>query len=163
MPLLDSKPQTTGRSPTTDEILRLLPRRLRRDRVWRRWTVAWLGGSVLGIANGAVRDLLYKNRVGDLGAHQLSTATLLALLTWYLWVLERRWPIPTTEGALAIGGTWLVLTVLFEFGFGHYVTHDSWSQLLGNYDLAHGRVWALVPLWMALGPAAVRRLHAARR
>ena len=45
-----------------------------------------------------------------------------------------------------------MLTVLFEFGFGHYVTRDSWAALLGAYNLAEGRAWAAVPLWTAVGP-----------
>ncbi|HZC99776.1 MAG TPA: hypothetical protein VFA46_06165 [Actinomycetes bacterium] len=147
---------------TTGDLLASLPRRVRRDRVWRSWVEAWVGGAALGMVNGTLRDLLYKDRVGDLAAQQLSTASLLALLALYCWLLERRWPIPTTRTALSIGGMWLVLTVLFEFGLGRYVTHESWSDLLGNYNLAEGRLWVLVPLWMGLAPAVTRRLHAAR-
>ncbi len=138
------------------DLPRAFRRRLRTDRVWRRWTAAWLGGSVLGIANGVIRDLVYKDRVGDLSAHQISTATLIALLALYFAILEQRWPIPTIRTAFAIGGTWLVLTVAFEFGFGHYVDHKSWSDLVQNYNLPEGRVWILVVIWTALGPAAVR-------
>jgi hypothetical protein len=29
---------------------------------------------------------------------------------------------------------------VFEFGFGHWVVGDSWSNLLGAYNLAEGRV-----------------------
>jgi hypothetical protein len=31
--------------------------------------------------------------------------------------------------------------------------------LLTAYNVAAGRLWALVPLWMAIGPEIVRRLH----
>jgi hypothetical protein len=69
------------------------------------------------------------------------------------------------RAAIAVGGTWLVLTILFEFGFGHYVDGKSWSELLADYDLTDGRVWTLVLLWIAAGPAVIRTLHrtAARR
>ena len=40
-------------------------------------------------------------------------------------MLDRRWPIPTRRTAFAIGGWWLALTALFEFGFGHYVAGKS--------------------------------------
>jgi hypothetical protein len=155
-------PQVSGGPVTSGDLLASLPRRLRRDRVLRGWVGAWVGGAALGMVNGVLRDLVYRDRVGDLAAQQLSTASLLALLTLYCWLLERRWPIPTTAAALSIGGTWLVLTVLFEFALGRYVTHESWSDLLGNYNLAEGRLWALIPLWMALGPAVTRRLHVPR-
>jgi hypothetical protein len=123
---------------------------------------AWLGATTLGVANAAVRELVYADRVGELAAHQISTATLLGALTYYLWLVDRRWPVPTTRTALAIGGSWAALTVLFEFGLGHYGLGSSWSDLLANYNLADGRIWVLVPVWMGLGPAALQRLRTIR-
>ena len=128
----------------------------------RPWLVAWLGLPVLGIANGALRDTTYKQATGELAAHQLSTATLLGLMATYLWVLEGRWPIRTRREAFAIGGSWALLTVLFEFDFGHYVVRDSWSSLLHAYNLADGQVWAAVPLWTLVGPEVIRKLRAHR-
>jgi hypothetical protein len=78
-------------------------------------------------------------------------------------VLNRRWPIPTTRQALEIGAAWGVLTVAFEFGFGHYVAGESWAELLAAYDVTDGEVWILIPLWMAAGPATVSALDGRRR
>ena len=133
-------------------------RRHTANRVWLRWTIAWLGGSVLGIANGVARDTLYADRVGELTAEQISGATLVALLAGYFWMLERRWPIPTARQALGIGATWLLLTVAFEFLFGHFGDGKSWSELLENYDLSGGHLWVLVLVWVGVGPAVIRRL-----
>lgn len=138
-----------GRSPAADT--RLRP-----------WLLAWLGLPVLGIANGLIRDATYKQVLSEPSAHQLSTATLLMLMTAYIWTLERHWPIPTSRSALGIGGSWALLTILFELGFGHYVVGDSWSSLLQAYNLADGRVWAAVPLWTLLGPEVIRRLRGRR-
>lgn len=90
--------------------------------------VAWLGGPILGIANTTARELAYKDQVGELAAHQISTATAIALFAGYFWALERRWPLPTSRAALAAGGAWTSMTVLFEFGFGHYVAKESSGQ-----------------------------------
>jgi hypothetical protein len=133
-----------------------------RDRVLRRWLAAWVGGSVLGIANGVIRELAYKDRVGELTANQISTGTLIALLALYFWALDRRWPIPTIRSAITIGAAWVVLTVLFEFGFGHCVDGKSWSGLVENYNVARGQIWILALVWIAAGPAAVRTLRAPR-
>ncbi len=138
---------------------RALRRRLGTDRAFRRWLIAWLGGSVLGIANGVIRETVYKDRVGDLTADQLSAATLVALLALYFWALERQWPIATARAALEIGAAWVVLTVLFEFGFGHYVDRKSWSDLVENYNLAGGNLWLLVLAWIGIGPAAIRAIR----
>jgi hypothetical protein len=129
------------------------------DRTWRRWTAAWLGGTVLAVANGVARELLYAGRVGDLAAHQISTATFVALFAAYFAALERRWPIATTRRALEIGATWVVLTVVFEFGFGHWVDGKSFGELLANYDVTTGHVFLLVLAWVGVGPAVVRRLR----
>jgi hypothetical protein len=136
-------------------------------RVWkyralRRWMVAWLGAAGLGIVNGAMRELAYKDRLGDTKADRISVRTLVALLTLYFSLLERRSPLATTRDALSIGAAWVVLTVLFEFGFGHYVDGDSWEELFANYDVTEGNLWVLVLLWIGVGPATVRALAAER-
>ena len=122
--------------------------------------IAWLGGSVLGIVNGVIRELAYKDRVGESTANQISAATLTALLALYFVALQRSWPIPTRRQALEIGGAWVVLTVLFEFGFGHWVDKKSWDELLDNYDIADGNLWLVVLAWIGVGPAVTRAVAA---
>jgi hypothetical protein len=50
------------------------------------------------------------------------------------------------------------LTVLFEFGFGHYVMGTPWHVLVADYNLLAGRVWLLVPLSMAAFPLLFGRV-----
>lgn len=148
------------------ETARLPPvvrRRLRTDRVLRRWIAAWIGASLLGIANGTFRELVYKDSAGEAVANQISTGSLIALLALCFWILDRRWPIPTMRSALTIGAAWVALTIAFEFGFGHYVDGDSWSELLENYNVAEGNLWILVLIWIAFCPAVVRTLRDVRR
>jgi hypothetical protein len=128
----------------------------------RAWTIAWLGGSALGVANGALRELAYENRVGDRAAHQLSAVSLGALLGGYFALLQRRWPIPTRREALEIGATWAALTAAFDFGFGHYVDRKPWQELLDDYDLRRGQVWPLLLAWIAAGPTVARELSGRR-
>jgi hypothetical protein len=126
--------------------------------VWGRWTVAWLGGSVLGIVNGSLRELLYKDSVGELPAHYISTATLMVLLALYIWMLEQRWPLASQQDAIRVGLTWSVLTASFDFGFGHFVAGKSWAELAHDYDVTAGRVWILILLWISVAPEGARRL-----
>jgi hypothetical protein len=122
----------------------------------RAWLIAWLGGPVIGIANGTLREVTYKDRVGELAAHQLSTGSAVGLFAGYFELLEDRWPLPSTRAALEVGVVWLALTVGFEFGFGHYVAHSSWRELLADYDVRKGRLWPLALAWITVGPAVVR-------
>ena len=123
------------------------------------WTIGWFGAAVVAVANGGLRDLVYAPVTGEPAARQLSTVSLLMLLAAYLWWLNRRWPLPTTRTALRVGAAWTTTTLLFEFGLGHFVEHKAWSTLLADYDVTNGRIWVLIPLWVAIGPAVIRQLQ----
>lgn len=137
-------------------------RRFGSERRVRRWILAWLGASVLGIVNGGVRDFAYEERVGESTAGQISTGTLIALLALYFWILQRRWALASRREALSVGAIWVALTVLFEFGFGAAAEGLTWEQMLEPYDVTEGNVWLLVLVWIALGPVTVRALAAER-
>lgn len=124
----------------------------------RHWISAWIGAAALGVANGASREVIYADAAGDEAAHVISTGTLLALLSGYMRLLQRRWPLSSRREALSIGAAWTGMTVVFEFGFGHWIAGDSWSALLENYDPTAGKVWMLVPIAMAAGPELARQL-----
>lgn len=135
---------------------------LGRRRAWRVWGPAWLGMLALAFANGTARALGYQPVVGETAARQIATASLIALLGGYVWLLHRRAPLPDRATAFAVGGAWTLLTLGFEFGFGHYVQHMPWEALLADYDVARGRVWVLVPIATLVMPALVRALQARR-
>jgi hypothetical protein len=122
-----------------------------------RWTVAWLGGAAIGVANGLAREATYGRALRERTAHNVSSATAVAGFAGYFAFLQRRWPIPGGRAALAIGARWLLLTVAFEFGFGRLVAKQTWRELLADYDVAAGRTWPFVLAWIALGPAVVAR------
>jgi hypothetical protein len=125
----------------------------------RAWLLAWLGGPLIGIANGTLRELGYRDRVGERTAHQISTGSAIALFAGYFELLARLRPLTSTREALRVGAVWLALTIAFEFGFGRGVAHTSWDELLADYDVRKGRLWPLALAWIALGPAVVRAAH----
>ena len=54
-----------------------------------RYAAAWLLLMIAAVANGAVRELVYRSAVGELAAHQISTVTAILLfgaIVWLLWV-----------------------------------------------------------------------------
>jgi hypothetical protein len=125
-----------------------------------KYLLAWLGLPVIGIVNGAIRQFLYRDALGDLAAHQLSTVTGILLFGLYIWLLSRWWPLPSARAAITVGLLWLVLTIGFEFIFGHYVVGNSWERLLADYNLLAGRVWVLVLIWITIAPYIFYRLAA---
>lgn len=62
------------------------------------------------------------------------------------------------DGAVAVGLFWPLLTLSFEFLFGHYVTWHPWERLLQDYDFLAGRLWILVPIWITIAPCVCSRL-----
>ncbi|MDX6252789.1 MAG: hypothetical protein QOF10_6149 [Kribbellaceae bacterium] len=50
----------------------------------------------------------------------------------------------------------------FEFGLGHFVEHKPWQVLLADYDITSGRIWLLIPIWVAIGPTVIRGLRVNR-
>ncbi len=117
-----------------------------------RYLLAWLGLPVIGIINGFIRQAGYRNLLGDLAAHQVSTATAILFFALYVWWLNQRWPLTSAQEALTVGLLWLALTMAFEFLFGHYVMGNSWERLLYDYNLLQGRVWVLVLIWITISP-----------
>jgi hypothetical protein len=80
----------------------------------------------------------------------LSLCVLILLLTFG----SIAWIGPAdSSAAWVIGGTWMVLTLAFEFLAGHYLFHASWSALAADYDVLHGRIWILVLVTTGVAPA----------
>ena len=120
-----------------------------------RYLMVWLLLAVVAVANGIVRESTYGKVVSELAAHQLSTVTGILASGAVVWLVNRVWPIESAAQAWIIGSLWLVCTVAFEFGFGHYVAGHSWERLLADYNLFAGRVWALFLLWVLVLPYVV--------
>jgi len=116
-----------------------------------RYTLAWVPMVFIAIINGTVRDLGYGKHLSELRAHQVSTVIALMLFGAYILALTRLWRIDSTQ-AITIGLIWLLLTLGFEFLFGHYIAEHPWEKLLHDYNLCAGRVWVLIPIWIAIAP-----------
>jgi hypothetical protein len=117
-----------------------------------KYLLAWLLMPIIGIVNGMIRQYGYGNALGELRAHQVSTVTGIVLFGLYVWMLSLRWKIQSSAEAIAIGFIWLILTVGFEFLFGHYVAGHPWNRLLHDYNIFQGRLWLLVLLWITIAP-----------
>jgi hypothetical protein len=124
-----------------------------------KYILAWVPMVLIAVGNGALREGWYGKYLGELRAHQVSTATGVVLLGVYMWVLIRFWRPDSPGQALAVGLMWLGLTVAFEFIFGRCVRGLEWSSLLHDYNIFAGRVWVAVLLWVAVAPYVFYRLQ----
>jgi len=122
------------------------------------YILAWLGMMIIAIANGIVREKLYSQSMSELSAHQLSTLIAIVLFGIYIFVLTGTFQIQSAKQAFTIGGIWLIMTVIFEFVFGHFVAGHSWTVLFMDYNILNGRVWVLVLIWTFIAPYVFYRL-----
>lgn len=123
-----------------------------------KYFVVWLLLAIVAIANGILRQSTYGTAVSELAAHQISTVTAILASGVVVWMVNRAWPIESKSQAVIIGVCWLVMTVAFEFGFGHYVAGHPWEKLTADYNLLEGRVWSLFLIWVAIMPTVIFKL-----
>ena len=118
-----------------------------------KYVMGWLPLVFIAIANGTFRQIVFQQTLGELHAHQLSTAIGIILFGVYIYWVIRRWKPETMSETIRIGVLWMLLTIAFEFALGRLVLGRDWSSLLLDYNLFEGRVWILVLIWVATAPS----------
>jgi hypothetical protein len=121
-----------------------------------KYFLLWFPMLMIAIGNGALREFVFKKYVSEITAHQLSTITLIIFFTCYTGFIVSRFPPSSEVQAIFIGLMWLVLTLVFEFGFGRY-RGNSWEKLFEDYNLWKGRLWVFIPIWVAVAPYILHR------
>lgn len=122
----------------------------------------WLMLVVAMVANGAVRALVLEPALGVAVAQVASVAMAIGLILLITHPFIRSLDARSTGQSAGIAAAWVGLTVVFELGFGRYVTGASWGQLIANYNLLEGRLWPLVLAAISCAPflwRPRRRLH----
>lgn len=112
----------------------------------------WFPMIIIAIINGAIRQGFYVTFVDELSAHQLSVISGILFFAIYIWLISGKWRISSNSQAISIGLMWLLMTIIFEFIFGHYVMGHAWEKLLHDYNFFEGRLWVVVLLWVTLSP-----------
>jgi len=119
--------------------------------------ILWIVFVPVAILNGIIREATYKQVVGDFYSHQLSTiSAIIAFLVVAYFLLGKSVLRASTQELLASGMLLVILTVAFEFLFGHYVDHASWEQLLTDYNIFKGHIWGVFLVVELLTPLIVK-------
>jgi len=113
----------------------------------------WVIFVILAILNGTLKNTFITPKVGEYAGHVISTIILICVILIVIYLFISNMKISYTNADLLLVGTlWLILTILFEFIFGHYVMGNSWNTLLADYNILKGRVWSLVLLTTLIAP-----------
>ena len=113
----------------------------------------WFIFIIAAILNGVLRNSFIAPKVGEHAGHVISTIILICviLVGTYLFISNLNINYTKTD-LLLVGAFWFILTILFEFIFGHYVIGHSWSKLFADYNILKGRVWSFVLLITFIAP-----------
>jgi hypothetical protein len=116
----------------------------------------WVLLLVVAVLNGYVREVHVAPYFGEWAAQWYGVVVVCGVI-W----LAAAYYARGTRGArwgrwAAIAAVlWVVLTVGFEFLFGHYVQGAPWNELLSAYAIWNGKLWPLVPLTEAISPVVM--------
>ena len=121
--------------------------------------VLWFAILALAMANGTLREKMLVSALGPFVALVASGIILsgcvflvaLVAAPWYGRLASAQW--------LGVGALWLAMTVAFELGFGRFVQHKAWAEILEAYTFKGGNMWPLVLLVVLLAPWLAARLR----
>jgi hypothetical protein len=112
----------------------------------------WVLFVVLAILNGTLREKLLVPLLGKQLAQPLSGILLSGVIFVVTILVFPLLGLTDSSQCFLVGGLWLLLTVAFEFLFGHFVAGESWTKLLEAYNIFSGNLWILVLITTALAP-----------
>jgi len=115
----------------------------------------WLILMVVAILNGIAREKLLHPTFGQVPSQILSGILLSSLILLLAWVALPWFGNLSPAQYWLMGGDWLLLTLIFEFTFGHYVAGQSWHELFETYrprSLMHGNLWLVILTLTLLSP-----------
>jgi len=125
--------------------------------VYLRAAAVWVLILLLAILNGALREAVLLPRLGDPVAHLTSGMLLIVCILVASYLLVPRLGAQSPRQLIAIGLSWLALTLAFEFGFGLLVQGMSWADLFAAYTFRNGNIWPVVLLLTLGAPFLVGR------
>jgi len=118
----------------------------------------WVLLAATAVLNGRVRETLLAPLLGRgpaLPASGILLAVLVPLVTWISLPLLGR--VRRSAAYLAVGLSWVLLTLAFEYLFGHYAAGRPWAEIHRVFDVTGGNLFPLVLLAEALSPWACAR------
>ena len=92
----------------------------------------WVVMLLAALTNGAIRETLIVPRLGKQVGHVVGVVVLSGMVFCLAALFVKALgPLPSST-LLHVGIFWLALSLLFEFGFFHYIMHEPWRKLLAD-------------------------------
>lgn len=118
----------------------------------------WLLIVFAAIINGVVRELLFTPLLGAEMSLPLSGLTLSALVLVISYGTLAIFGKVKTGVYVFMGLFWLVLTLAFEYLFGHFVLGKHWQEINQVFNLMEGNLFSVVLIVTAASPWLAAKL-----
>jgi hypothetical protein len=103
---------------------------------------------------------VYEPRWGELAAHQIGMTTRIGYIFALAWLLLRYSAGYSTRDVFEIGGLWLALTLVFEWGGSLLLLHRPVHEIVIGWHITDGYMWPYVLVaYFCAAPAAGLLLH----
>jgi drug/metabolite transporter superfamily protein YnfA len=118
----------------------------------------WFVIAVLAVANGIFRENILVLRLGQSIALPVS-GMLLSIIVFIVTYLS--FPLFGKNNAptyFLIGLQWVLMTLIFEFIFGHYIMCKSWSDIFAIFNIVKGNLFIIVLIVSLFSPLLVAKI-----
>ena len=122
-------------------------------------TGIWLLIVIAAIINGVIREKLIVPMAGIETALPLSGITLSIIIFLISLVSVPFIGAMESKTFLTIGVLWVLLTLSFEFLFGHYIVGKSWKEIMQVFNMQKGDLFIVVLFVTALSPWVAAKLR----
>ncbi|MBI2412796.1 MAG: hypothetical protein HYV24_06265 [Deltaproteobacteria bacterium] len=108
--------------------------------------LTWVLMVLFAIGNGVFAEFVLAKALGAYPVHLYKS--ILAIAVIFIasrMYLKYAYPDgPTLRAAVYTGLLWCASSIVFEFGFGHFVVGLPMERLVADYRIWEGRLWSLV-------------------
>ncbi len=115
---------------------------------------------VLAILNGALRETVLIPAVGSFEGLIASGLILSGFVFIVAYVAVPGFGPMKAAEYWVVGFIWLLMTLIFEFGFGLFAEHKELPELLQAYTFKGGNIWPVVLVSTLVSPWIAARLRA---
>jgi hypothetical protein len=114
---------------------------------------------VLAILNGILREKVLVPALGSAAGLVASGILLSVCILFIAWMGAPWYGLLPSRQWFLIGVFWLLLTLIFEFGFGRIAQHKTWTELFEAYTFKGGNIWPLVLLVTLFAPWLMAKIR----
>ena len=132
---------------------------VRRRDLLKRAVCVWIILIAIEFIHGVLRAMFLVPVVGDFRSRQIGVFTGSVLIFAVTYMLLPWLRTTETKALIGVGALWVMLTVAFELGFGHYVFGRSWMDLASDYDIRRGGFLLIGMAVMMLAPLIAARMR----